>query len=242
MTIGAPPYDEVRTAAFGDPGVSAFNPPCTIIDGTLRAPSNYPAGSYVCVTGDVNNSDNWSYSDLTIVVYGNVLFEGNITLNDTDLLVMDDFWLKGNLDLNDSRLFADGNSSNGGDYSSIDGILNEGNIFSGGSSTLASGIDFDVTGNIEHTNPAGDIGLLMMSVGDFHVFGNLEKGNTGELLQAVVWAGGSATIEGNLGIQGGISAVGDLTIDGNVLVDGRGDFVNADSGTEGEGFGIISRR
>jgi formylmethanofuran dehydrogenase subunit C len=165
-----------------------------------------------------------------LIVYGNVLFEGNMTFTNTNLLITGSLHTKGNVTLNNSRMFSNGDA------------LTEGNVFSSGSSTLASGGSLTVKGNVEHTNPGTDVGLLMMSVGAFSVPGNMEKGGLGgQLLHGIVWAGGTADVSGNAALRGGIASVGNLTITGNATVDGRANLINNDLPNNSQ-LAVLSRR
>jgi hypothetical protein len=115
-------------------------------------------------------------------------------------------------------------------------------VFSSGSSTLASGDTLTVKGNVEHTNPGSDVGLLMMSVGAFSVPGNMEKGGGGgQLLHGLVWSGGTADVSGNVALRGGIASVGKLTVTGNATVDGRASLINSDLPSDSQ-LAVQSRR
>jgi hypothetical protein len=215
VVVGTPPYEQLREMHFGTPGTTAAIPPCTLTTESLA--TSYTAGTVVCVTGtsELKISSDRTYSDITIVVYGNrnTLVEGNLTLTRSGILTLGTLHNKGNLRLNDSQFFSDKD------------MTIEGNLRSSGSSTVASGNDILVKGNIEHFNAGNEVGLLLASKRNFRVEGNLEKnGIGGAILNAAVWAGGTATVTGNVSLLGGISSVGRLYVAGNSNVDGRAVF------------------
>ena len=215
VIIGTPPYEAIRDAALGaDPGTVYTSPPCDVSATSLA--STYAAGTTVCLTNNYTLSSSRTYTDVNIIVYGNLTIDNDLTLNGANVLATGNFINYANIDLNTSRIFSN-------TY-----LHNYGNIFSTGSSTIASGGDIVVEGNIEHNDPGEDVGLLIASVGDFYAPGNMEKGSDGTMLHGYVWSGGTATVNGNVKLRGGIGAVGDLTISGNATADGRAVAINID--------------
>lgn len=151
------------------------------------------------------------------LIYNGATSDTNLTLTNTKMFVLGDVYNKGNLPFNNSRLYSDSR------------VLLEGNMFSSGSSTVVSNTTFTVERNIEHTDPATSVGLLIISKGNIVAKENLEKGGgSNAILHASTWSGGKATADGNVAIRGGISSVGNLTLPNNATVDGRVDFINDD--------------
>jgi hypothetical protein len=222
VTVGPPPYDAVRS--------SVATRTCTHTVGSSGSlATSYPNGSVVCVSGG-RTLDSQTYTGVTFIFTGAVTVKGTTRLTDSNILTTGSLLLEGDVYLTRSRLLADG-------Y-----VWVKGNVYASGSSTIASGSTLNSTttwdgnairieGNIMQSDTGTNVGLLMMAKGGIYKKGNLEGGNA-SLLHAMVWAGNSATIEGNVNLRGGINSVGQLYATGSVRLDGRADLTNADLPTD----------
>lgn len=221
VTIGTPPYVARRNAVFGTTSLTTTTETSPAVCNTSNTVSSlgnsYSAGSTVCVNGNVNITNDRTYSNVRIIVKGTVTLRANVTLNNTNILSTGALLIEGNANMNTSRL-----------YSDTDVTVN-GNVPYTGASTIAAGRDMTLKGNIEHT-VSNDIGMGLMAFRNFTATGNMKGSGSGsaKFVNVIVWAGGTASVSGASQIRGGISAVGNLNVNGASDIDGRGTLTNTD--------------
>ncbi len=232
VNIGAPPYVARRNLIFKTtsllPATESSPQSCTRTVTAL--PTTYTAGETICVSGNVNITNDRIYSNVNIIIKGTLTIAANVNLYNTNILSTGAMMIEGNATMNTSRLFSD-----------TDVVVN-GNVPYTGSSTIAAGRDMTLKGNIEHTDTSStDIGMGLMSGRNFRAEGNMKGAGSKSqrLVNVAVWAGGTADVSGASAIRGGISSVGNLSVNGASDIDGRGNFTNTDLATAGSGSGTV---
>ncbi len=189
------------------------------VTGTLL--SSYPSGAKVCVTGNVDIPSGANYSDITIVVKGDVRVNNGTTssparFNNVNFLSMGTVTQTTPISMTGSRLFADG------------GVTVNSSIAYTGMSTIASGTNLTIgsQGGAIFNTQGTDVGMAMMAVGDLSAQGL--KGAGSDYANVAIWAGGKASLNGGAKLRGGIGSGGLLEIKGNNEVFGSATFVNSD--------------
>ena len=194
--------------------------------------SSYSSGSTVCVNGDADVPSGATYSNIKIIVKGDTTASGSATFDNTNLLSMDVLDLGGNVTMAaGSRLFADAEVNFGG------------SIAYSGTATIASGGNMNFTSKAKeiYNTQSNEVGLAVISVGDFDAQGGL-KGKGNDFVNAAVQVGGEVNISGGAKVRGGISAKGRLNLKGHSDIYGDAVLTNTDlSSTELE-VAAVSRR
>ena len=194
--------------------------------------TNYPSGSTVCVNGDANVPSGATYSDVKIIVKGSAAINGAATFNNANLLSMNVLDLGGDITMaNGSRLFGDSE------------VNFSGSIAYSGTATIASGgkTKFDSKEGIYNTQ-SNEVGLAMISVGDFEGKSGLKNKSNDGFLNAAIQVGGTADINGGAKVRGGISSKGRLTIKGHSEIYGDAVLTNTDLSSADLTVAALSRR
>lgn len=201
-----------------------------ILGKSTKLANSYSAGSKICVTGNAEIPDGANYSNVTIVVKGSTAV-GDATFDNTNLLSMNVLNLDGDVTMaNGSRLFGDSE------------VNFSGSIAYSGTATIASGgpTNFDSKEGIYNTQ-SNEVGLAVISVGDFEGKSGLKNKSDG-FLNAAIQVGGAANINGGAKVRGGISSKGRLTIKGHSEIYGDAVLTNSDISSAELTVAALSRR